>query len=52
MKCDRWPKKVWNWDRATKTDAWSKDVDMILNYVGLDPGTEMDSVLNLDEIGY
>ena len=49
MKSDRWPKKVWNWDRATKTDAWSKEVAHIMTYLGLDPAEAMDLQSDLDE---
>ena len=50
MKSDRWPKKVWNWDRSTKTDAWSNEVALVLSHIRQDPALGMDLMLDLDEV--
>ncbi len=50
MNTDRWPKKVWQHDRNTNTDAWFCDVQYILNLIGLtDPGL-LESEVDIDYV--
>ncbi len=50
MDHTRWPKKVWEWDVMTKTDAWFSDICFILDYAELDTNIESISVTDLDNL--
>ena len=50
MDQSRWPRKVWEWDLATNTDAWYNDICFILTYAELDVNTESASVTDLSHL--
>ena len=49
MPSNRWPKRVWEYDPVTNTDAWFKDVQFILSFAGITGPNAVDSQINLDD---
>ena len=50
MPTSRWPKKVWQWDRVLKTNAWFTDIKQILNSVDMTSETDISSPVDLDKV--
>ena len=50
MDQSRWPRKVWDWDLTTKTDAWYSDICFILTYAELNANVEATLVTDLSHL--
>ncbi len=46
----RWPRRVWQWDRVSKTDAWFKDVKYILSSVDMKSEGHWSSPVDLVDV--
>ncbi len=47
MKPNRWPKRIWQYDRETGTDAWFNDVSYILNFIGMNTEADIEGIVDL-----
>ena len=51
MPPNRWPKKIWQFDRVTGTEAWFSEVKYILNFVGLNDVQSLEHKVDIDDLG-
>ena len=52
MPTNRWPKKIWQWDRVSKTDAWFKEIKHILRSVNMANETDLSNSIDVKEVGH
>ena len=50
MPTNRWPKKVLQWDRVSRTDAWFKEIKHILSSVDMKDENHLSSPVDLHEV--
>ena len=50
MPTGRWPRRMWQWDRNTKSNAWFNDIRAILKVVDRNNEHDLSNLVNLDAV--